>query len=195
MISPLESHAIPGVRWRHLLGVGWPAMGHSALLYEADLNIEMKFEYNLIGPGWAESTISVNEQSLSMTVSYLSDALGHLTKAVVNLLNGAEEAEVRFMDEPGEHHWLIRKRENDTVSIEIKWYEDWPSWRLENDSGSLVFAAEVSLWEFARHVRAALDKSVDKYGLEGYKKEWIAHKFPSKDYRILSGMLSRKMAV
>jgi hypothetical protein len=158
--------------------------------------MEMKFEYDLAGSGWAESMISVNEQSLSMTVSYLSDALGHLTKAVVRLLNGAEEAEVRFMDEPGEHRWLIRKRENDKVSIEIEWFEDWPSWGFaEKDSGSLVFTAEVSLWEFARHVRAALDKSVDKYGLEGYKKEWIAHKFPSKDYRILKGMLSRRKPV
>jgi hypothetical protein len=98
------------------------------------------------------------------------------------------------MDEPGEHRWLMLKRERDNLLIEIQWFEDWLSWGLaEKDSGKVVFAAEVPLWEFAHHVKAALDKIIERYGLEGYKEEWVEHKFPFKDYRVLRGALSRNM--
>ncbi len=153
--------------------------------------MEVKFEYKLTGAGWAESLISLGRQSHRMTVSDLSDALGHMTKALVHLLNGAEEVEVFFMDEPGEHYWLIHLCEDNRVSIEIQWFEDWVSWGLaEKDSGKVVFAAKVPLWQFAGQVKVALDKIIEGDGIEKYKEDWGEHEFPLKDYQILKQMLS-----
>lgn len=67
------------------------------------------FEYKLTGSGWAESTISDDSGCLTMRVSYLSDALGELAETVLRLLRNSEKEEVAFMDEPGEHRWLLQR--------------------------------------------------------------------------------------
>src|SRR6185503_11156421 len=106
----------------------------------------VEFDYKLTGAGWAEATISNGGQHLDMRVSYLSDALGHLTKAIVRLLYGAEEAQIFFMDEPGEHRWWLRKCGDDNLIIQVEWFDDWLSWGLaKEDSGQVAFKTETSL--------------------------------------------------
>ena len=118
---------------------------------------------------------------------HLSDALGDLTEAMVDLLNGSEEKEVFFMDEPGEHRWLLRRTERDNLLIEVEWFEDWKSWEMmdKDAKGEKVFSDEVSLLEVAHEVKAVLDKLLEKYGVEGYKQKWIEHEFPLEQYERL----------
>jgi len=152
--------------------------------------MKVKFEYNLTSAGWADSTISNDERQVKMQVSYLSDSLGDLTKAMVDLLNGAEEKEVFFMDEPGEHRLLLRRTGKENLLVEVEWFEDWKSWELmdKETKGEKVFSAEVSLLKVAHEVKASLDKLLEKFGVEGYKKKWIEHEFPLEPYERLKNI-------
>ena len=41
----------------------------------------VEFSYELTGAGWAECTLRIGEQCVTVTASYLSDALGDLAAA------------------------------------------------------------------------------------------------------------------
>jgi len=59
------------------------------------------FSYQLETAGWSTATVSDGERSVVLTASYLSDALGDLTRAVIALLRGAEQATLTWHEEPG----------------------------------------------------------------------------------------------
>jgi len=109
---------------------------------------------------------------------------------MVDLLNGAEEKEVFFMDEPGEHRLLLRRTGKENLLVEVEWFEDWKSWELmdKETKGEKVFSAEVSLLKVAHEVKASLDKLLEKFGVEGYKKKWIEHEFPLEPYERLKNI-------
>jgi len=131
------------------------------------------------------ATLVVGEMSVSMTVSYLRDSLRELANAVLRLRNGKSKATVIFMDEPGEHHLLL-KRVGDDVKIEIIWFEDWASWKLKPDTEpKSVFAATVPLSDFLLAAINALTILLNTFGLEGYKKMWVEHEFPLAEYQKL----------
>lgn len=146
----------------------------------------VKFKYKLSGAGWANSNISIDGKSISMKVSYLSDALGDLTKAIVRLFEGTNKVEVFFMDEPGEHRISLVEKSKDILGLKIDWFDDWLSWDFaEEKEGRTVLEAEISLKEFAGEVERELDLILNEYGLDGYHKKWIEHKFPYQDYKKL----------
>ena len=145
----------------------------------------MNFTYTLDGTGWATATLAVGEKSVSMTVSYLRDSLRELANAGLRLRNGKTKAAVIFMDEPGEHHLLL-KRVGDDLNVEIIWFDDWASWKLEPDTEpKSVFTATVPLTDFLLVATNALKILLDTFGLEGYKKKWIEHEFPLEEYKKL----------
>jgi len=145
----------------------------------------MNFTYTLDGTGWATATLAVGEKSVSMTVSYLRDSLRELANAGLRLRNGKTKAAVIFMDEPGEHHLLL-KRVGDDLNVEIIWFDDWASWKLEPNTGpKSVFTATVPLTDFLLAATNALKILLDTFGLEGYKKKWIEHEFPLEEYKKL----------
>lgn len=126
------------------------------------------------------STLTASGQSVSMTVSYLHDSLHELATAVLRLQAGEPEAKVIFMDEPGEHH-LILKRVGENVDLEVIWFDDWASWKITPDTEPRsVLAATVPLTEFHHAVTNILAGLLESFGLEGYKKKWIEHEFPLK---------------
>jgi len=123
-----------------------------------------------------------------MTVSYLRDSLRELANAVLRLRNGKSKATVIFMDEPGEHHLLL-KRVGDDLNVEILWFDDWASWKLEPDTGpKSVFTATVPLTDFLLAATNALKILLDTFGLEGYKNKWVEHEFPLEEYKKLQTM-------
>jgi hypothetical protein len=145
----------------------------------------MDFTYTLDGSGWATTTLTVSDQSVSMTVSYLHDSLRELAVSILRLRAGESEAKVIFMDEPGEHH-LILKRVGENVEIEVIWFDDWASWKLTPDTEPRrTLTATVPLAEFHHAVTNALAGLLDAFGLEGYKEKWIEHEFPLKEFETL----------
>lgn len=141
----------------------------------------MKFDfvYDLTGAGWAEAIISAEDHRVQMTASYLSDALGDLTQAIVDLFDGEQTVSTFFMDEPGEHRMSIMKIDGGSVLIEIDRFNDWLSWELDEEkNGERVFAAEVELIELASKIEDSLERIFAKFGIDGYKEKWIEHDFP-----------------
>jgi len=63
--------------------------------------------YKLTGAGWADARMSHDGSYRDIAVSYLSDALGDMVRAAVQLLRGASEVSFSFQDEPGEHRWIL----------------------------------------------------------------------------------------
>jgi hypothetical protein len=143
------------------------------------------FTYALDGPGWATATLALSDQSVSMTVSYLHDSLREVAASIVRLRAGESEAKVIFMDEPGEHH-LILKRVGVNVNLEVIWFDDWASWKITPDTEPRsMLTATVPLVEFHHAVTNALAGLLDAFGLEGYKKKWIEHEFPLEEFETL----------
>ena len=147
--------------------------------------MRVDFIYTLDGTGWATATLIVGDQTVLMTVSYLRDSLRELANAVLHLRNGESKATVVFMDEPGEHHLLL-KRVGDDVNIEVIWFDDWASWKLKPDAEpKSVFIATVPLADFLPAATKALTILLNTFGLEGYKKKWVEHEFPLAEYQKL----------
>jgi hypothetical protein len=88
----------------------------------------MELSYVLDGTGWATVTIRAHDQLATVTASYLHDSLKDLASAVLLLSGGELEADVIFMDEPGEHHLVLKSLPNAVVGHELRWYEHWHSW-------------------------------------------------------------------
>jgi len=120
-----------------------------------------------------------------MTVSYLHDSLRELATSVLRLRAGESEVKVIFMDEPGEHHLLL-KRVGENLNLEVIWFDDWASWKLTPDmKPRSLLTVIVPLAEFHYAVTKALAGLLDSFGLEGYKKKWIEHEFPLKEFEAL----------
>src|SRR5262245_63524255 len=79
----------------------------------------VSFAYRLVGSGWAECTIAIDEQHAAMTASYLSDAFGDLLGAVIRMVEGQPEATASFAEEPGEYRWRFFRKEPDRILIRI----------------------------------------------------------------------------
>ena len=69
--------------------------------------------YDLAGTGWAECIVELDGHRAHLSASYLSDALGELLRAVVNLLKGADEQTVSFYEESGEFRWRLLRLDSD----------------------------------------------------------------------------------
>jgi hypothetical protein len=69
----------------------------------------MRINYELEHAGWATVTLECGGQQVTMAASYLHDSLRDLARASHSLVEGAEEATVVFMSEPGEHHVVMRR--------------------------------------------------------------------------------------
>src|SRR4051794_38082323 len=65
------------------------------------------FAYRLTGTGWAQARVSDASSSVTITASYLTDALGVLLEAVSHLLEGADRARCSWEVEPGEYRWIF----------------------------------------------------------------------------------------
>ncbi len=88
---------------------------------------EFSFSYHLGTAGWSTATVSDDERTVALTASYLSDALGDLTRAVIALLQGAEQARLTWDEEPGVVAWRF-ERQSDDVDVCITVFDGWRSY-------------------------------------------------------------------
>ncbi|MFT4175478.1 MAG: hypothetical protein QM627_02370 [Luteolibacter sp.] len=141
--------------------------------------------YDLEGVGWATVQIQDGKNKVDVTVSYLHDTLRELGEAALALRNGADSVRVVFMDEPGEVHFL-GKRRGDSIDYELRWFHDWNSWGMHPDDQFKTFQiGSLTIVKFCEEVQKEFAALLAEYGVEGYKEKWREHEFPTDLFREL----------
>ncbi|WP_051529986.1 hypothetical protein [Anoxybacteroides tepidamans] len=155
----------------------------------------MKFEYQLTGAGWARGYIEIDDQKRSLTAGYLTDALGDLLEALLNLNPLYTQAVYLkhgryFMweAEPDGVQWHLRRVDKEKISIKITYYEDTSLYTGEREE----LDAECSYDEFLKEVMREAESIFKEYGIVGYKENWIEHEFPLSTFLQLKYYLDTK---
>ncbi len=148
------------------------------------------FDWTLTGTGWAMATVCLGDrQPVSMVASYLHDSLRDLASALIALDQGAKEVEVVLMDEPGEHHVVMRRASEIEIEIEVRWFEDWASCKMHPLDGYTVIARGVVRWRtFRGSVVSSMQRLLKVLGADGYRTKWVQHEFPAEELRRLEGV-------
>ena len=137
--------------------------------------------YSLGNHGWATACASDGDRFVEMTVSYLGDGLGDFARAVRGLLRGLPEVTFGFVDELGEHRFVL-SRVGERVRVTVYWFEDWGA---DLPHGRVVLTAECGVGELVTTCINCLRKVLDTHGEEGYRERWQSHEFPMREYREL----------
>jgi hypothetical protein len=138
----------------------------------------VEFEYLLTGTGWAEGRIRHGAESATITASYLGDALGDLLSLVELVLDGADEADCSWDEEPGEYRWIARRKGKGQVTLRVLWFSDWLPRQPESD-GSTVFSATTDVTDFASAVATGARRLLAELGEDEYLRQWVDHPFPT----------------
>jgi hypothetical protein len=149
----------------------------------------MQLVYKLAGAGWADARISNTSVYRDMAVSYLSDALGAMARAALQLLRGAREASFSFQDEPGEHRWILSRGEADSLRIRILWFEDNFSPRPQ-ERGTEVFGCDCAVLDFVGQVSSVLQTLLADEGIDGYIRRWQSDEFPVDTFAEIQRLLT-----
>ena len=149
----------------------------------------MKLRYKLTGTGWAEALLETNENAVTVSASYLSDALGDLARGALAVLRGSGEVRFSFDEEPGEFRWILKKITSDTYTLSILQFDE--LWGNEPDErGAVVLEHSFSRVGFAKMTLKALEDVRHEYGEKGYKEKWHEHEFPSAELSELRLLLN-----
>lgn len=150
--------------------------------------MSFEFRYQLTGSGWSECTLVVDSATITLTASYLSDALRSLLGAVCRVLSGMPDATASFDEEPGEYRWRFYRIDNGRVRIVVLEFDD--LWTSKPDSeGTPIFDVECRLRSFAGAIYDGCKKLLEKCGREGYKEKWVEHDFPDAEFEELGRLL------
>ena len=145
------------------------------------------FRYELAGAGWADAYLSDGTTSVEIPASYLCDALRDLVDAVQSLFT-TNSAECVWQEEPGEAKWIFL-RKGDSIEIRVEWWNetrtdpDRHEWQLVLDK--VMFSGEAKLLDFASQVDQELQRLLDRWGLDGYLREWVEYPFPVESHQRL----------
>jgi len=138
----------------------------------------VEFQYSLTGSGWAEARVKSGSASAHLRVSYLSDALGDLLLALLDLRWGAPAARCSWEEEPGEWRWLFATY-GDRLEVRILGFKD--MYDHEPDSaGREVFAAHEPADDVIKAVAGAARQLLDEMGADEYHRRWVEHPFPTE---------------
>jgi hypothetical protein len=150
----------------------------------------VRFEFRLLGVGWAEGHITDGTNHATFTASYTTDALDDLLYAVWRLLEGDAETRCSWQDEPGESRWIMR-RQGDDVSVRVLGYSDY-SRKLPDESGQPLFETLQPTLEFARAVALGASRTLQRHGTEGYEFEWHRGPFPARTLELIQEEVARR---
>lgn len=145
----------------------------------------ISINYILNNAGWATVEISNGTEEIKLCASYLHDSLKNLAETAIGLKTKNEEA-VIFMDEPGEYWLILKKKENNLLEYELRWYKDWASWNLiHEEKYEVILRGETTVPKYINEVRKNLMQILEEFGTEGYKQRWGEHEFPLNEYEKL----------
>ena len=153
--------------------------------------VSIQFRYQLTGAGWSECTLIVDDVCVTVTASYLSDALRSLVSAICRMLDGNREATACFDEEPGEFRWRFFRIGDDMVRILILEFDDLWSHKPDSD-GHPIFDVQCRLRTFAGAVYDGCKRLLAELGADGYKAKWIEHDFPDGEVAELRRLLAAK---
>jgi hypothetical protein len=134
--------------------------------------------YTLRDHGWANAEFSNGEAAYSVRASYLGDALGDLAKAARGLMRGLPEVTFSFIEEPGQHRFVVR-RSGDDVLIEAFRLPGMFATSVER--GESIFLATCSLRLFVDTIITCLRSVLNECGEDEYLRRWKAHPFPRRE--------------
>lgn len=135
------------------------------------------FTYELTGTGWADCEFQVNGHTVTLTASYLTDALEDLVSAVVALMLGHPRAVATFTEEPGQYRWILEAQPGDTVRIRVLEYLS--GWGDVPDERGRVMLDDVSpVADLGAAVLGGADAVLARYGAQGYHERWVQHEYP-----------------
>jgi hypothetical protein len=153
----------------------------------------VKLSYDLDGPGWANCRLEIENQSLSLSASYLSDALGDLVAATSSILRGEKRALASFAEEPGEFRWELDLLGRDRVRVRVFW--DGVRWEeAPHDPSTPLIDGECTVHELGAAVLGELSRLQRELGESGYVKEWIRHPFPRSGMLELANLLDSRQS-
>jgi hypothetical protein len=147
----------------------------------------VRFEFRLVGSGWAEATTSDGHTEVVITASYLTDALGDLLHAVWRVVEGDAEARCSWEDEPGEARWILIREEQSAWLRILQFSDAYPS--PPDESGVVVFETRSDLKTLARGIALGASRSLDEYGEAGYRRRWVNAPFPTATLRLIQSKL------
>jgi hypothetical protein len=125
--------------------------------------MSLEFTYELVGRGWARCSLQIGDKEVTLTPSYLSDALGDLLAAIITVVRGAERATASFADEPGEHVWVFESTTKGRVRIGVFEFRDQWKRRTSEAGGRLSFDAECRLRALLPAALRAIDRLFEKW--------------------------------
>lgn len=145
----------------------------------------MEIDYKLENAGWAIVKISEGYREVVLSPSYLHDSLKNLAESALQLKTKNEQT-VIFMDEPGEHWLVLKKRNNNEIEYQLRWYDHWASKNIvAEDDYKIVLMGTTTLPKYINQVRKNLIHIYEEFGPDRYKEKCIMHDFPMYEYELL----------
>lgn len=142
----------------------------------------MEIDYKLENAGWAIVKISEGYREVVLSPSYLHDSLKNLAESALQLKTKNEQT-VIFMDEPGEHWLVLKKRNNNEIEYQLRWYDHWASQNMvAEDDYEIILSVTTTLAKYINQVRKNLINIYEEFGPKLYKEKWIMHNFPMYEY-------------
>jgi hypothetical protein len=136
--------------------------------------------------------LEIGDQAVTLSPSYLSDALGDLLAAIIAVGRGAERATASFADEPGEQVWLFGATTQGRARIRVFGFADAWKRRTSEAGGRLLFDGECRLRALLPAVLGALDRLLEKWGTTGYLAEWVHFSFPTESHAELRALIEQR---
>jgi hypothetical protein len=132
--------------------------------------------------------LSIDEVTVTLPASYLSDALDDLIRATTAAVSGPVEQVATFTDEPGECRLKLQPI-GERLRVRILAFEaNWS--RAPDSAGELMLDAECRLRTFAGAVLSAAQAVLARHGSQGYRQLWGKHDFPTEPMAHLMAALN-----
>jgi len=167
---------------------------------KAGESISMRFSYKLSGIGWADVELDINNNTYFFSPSYLTEALVDLVKSVEVLMPECvdeDEDEVQssstftWNTEPAEYVWLLTRKDNQTLRLNIRCYED----GVGVGPSELLLDGECKFDEFVQQLVLSLEDILLKHGFVGYKQQWHSGEFPIGGYIMLKHYVTHNQKI
>jgi hypothetical protein len=149
--------------------------------------IGVRLDYRVDGPGWADARFAIGDEAADLpNVSYLSDALGDLLRAVLGIEREESAVSVVWVLEPGGYRWTFRRRGED-VDIRIVEFPEWVE--LPEERGRILLDASCGVGELVAAVARGARSVLVELGEAGYHEAWIEHPFPTDELAVLEALV------
>lgn len=139
---------------------------------------EFRFSWVLSGSGWATVAVADGASAHTGPVSYCTDALADLLRAVAGLYGPMSTQRVSFDLEPQEVRWAFRVR-GAQVELAVSVFPDIASsLDAPDDSGARRWRTVQPRSAVGHAVVQSAEALLRQHGEAGYLERWVRHPFP-----------------